>query len=404
MLDRSSQTLAVLLPVCLCTLSLLAEEPSFFRLNGGVTLKDDIPLPVDLGAKEVAKWQRKLPPGNSTPCIYGDRIFLTTFRADQKELATVALKRDTGDVLWRRVVPTKNVEPFHRTGSPATCTPACDGERVYVFFGSFGVLCYDLDGKPLWSKRMGPFQDEFGASSSPVLVDGKVILNQDHDIDNFIIALDQKTGKTVWKTPREGTTRSYSTPIIWEANGKKQIVVAGSLQLAAYDPANGKKLWWVNGLSRIVSPTPVQANGLLYVACWTPGGDPAERISMGAWRDAQKLYDKNGDGKVGKNELPPGAVLTRFFRIDLDQDNALDQSEWEKHARVFQLAQNAIQAIRPGGMGDVTESNVLWRYRKALPSVASPIVYKDVVYMVKDGGILTSLDRKTGKLLKQGRV
>ena len=80
------------------------------------------------------------------------------------------------------------------------------------------------------------------------------------------------------------------------------------------------------------------------------------------------------------------------------------QSEWEKHARVFQLAQNGIQAIRPGGMGDVTESNVLWRYRKALPSVASPIVYKDVVYMVKDGGILTSLDRKTGKLLKQGRV
>jgi outer membrane protein assembly factor BamB len=330
---------------------------------------------------------------------------VTTFDAEKKQLATLCLNRKTGQVRWKQVAPAKEVEPFHRTGSPATCSPACDGRRVYAFFGSYGLLCYDVDGKLIWSKPMGPFQDEFGASSSPVLLDDLVIVNSDHDIDNFIIAVDKESGKTVWKTPREGFTRSYSTPIIWEQNGKKQIVVAGSLRLVAYDPRDGKEAWWVNGLARIVSPTPVKANGRLYVASWTPGGDPAERISMEQWADAAKTYDKNSDSKIAQAELPKGgAVDQRFFRIDLDQDGKLDQSEWEKHAKVFESAQNGILAIRPGGMGNVTDSGVEWSYRKSLPSVPSPLFYRGVVYIVKDSGIVTSLDASSGKLLKQGRA
>jgi len=384
--------------------NLLAETVSYFRVDNGIAPNDSLPLPSKFGENQRV-WRRSMLPGNSTPCVYGNFIFVTTFDKKKEELATVCLHRKTGKILWKQAAPTDRIEPFHQTGSPASCSPACDGQRVYVFFGSFGLLCYDMNGKPVWSKPMGPFQDEFGASSSPILVDDLVVVNSDHDIDNFIMGIDKKTGKTVWKTPREGFTRSYSTPVAWEHDGKKQIVVAGSLRLVAYDPKDGKELWWVNGLARIVSPTPVKSEGRLFVASWTPGGDPAQRISMEPWAEAAKSYDKNGDGKIAQTELPKGgAVDKRFFRIDLDQDGKLDQSEWEKHAKVFANAQNGILAIRPGGMGNVTESSVRWRYRRALPSVPSPLFYRGVVYMVKDSGIVTSLDAETGELLKQGRA
>jgi len=380
-----------------------ADGPVYFRHNSGVPAADKHTLPVDFSAK-TSLWQTKLPPGHSTPCVCGDAIFLTTWEKDKKQLATVALDRKSGKVRWRKVCPAKRIEQTHRSGSPATCTPACDGERVYSFFGSYGLLCYDLQGKLLWSQEMGPFQDEFGAASSPVLAGDKVLLNEDHDVDNFLIAFDKKTGKQLWKTPRPGHTRSYSTPVVWEVDGRKQLVVAGSLKLTGYDLETGKPVWWVRGLSRIVDTTPVIANGMLYVATWTPGGDQSNRISMGPFSEALKQYDKNGDKQVAKGELKPGAVLTRFFRIDLNQDGKLNKKEWDAHARVFELAQNAAIAVKPGGKGDVTGSHVVWTHRRGLPTVPSPLVYRGVLYMVKDGGIIPALNAKTGKLLKQARA
>lgn len=373
---------------------------SYFRSDGGVA--DDVGgVPDRCDPEKYLLWRQPLPRGNSTPCVHGDRIFVTT-HAD-KTLATVALDRQTGKQLWKKIAPVDELEKFHVTGSPASCTPACDGDRLYVFFGSHGLLCYSLDGKWLWTWKMGSFQDEFGASSSPVLVDGKVILNHDHDVGSFIIALDQKTGDVVWRTEREGFTRSYSTPVVIEVDGKPQVVVAGPLQLVAYDVKDGSRLWWVDGLSRIVSPTPFVGRNMLYVACWTPGGDAGSRIAMEPWLEAAKQWDGNGDGRIVKDELSKGPVLQRFYRIDLDQDGGLNEEEWKKYAAVFERAQNVVFAIRPGGSGDITKK-VAWKYHRGLPSVPSPLVYRDVVYMVKDSGIVTSLEASSGKVLKRGRA
>ena len=384
-----------------CAPALNAESPSYFRMDHGVS--SDKKLPSSFG-KSSQVWRTELPRGISTPCISGDRIFLTTFDPDSKELATVCLDRESGKVQWKQVVPNERIEPFHNTGSPAASTPACNGTHVFAFFGSYGLICYDLVGSVVWSYEMGPFQDEFGASSSPVLVDGKVILNEDHDINSFIIAIDQRRGKMVWKTARGLQTRSYSTPIVWNSGNGLQVIVAGSLKLTAYSVKDGKPVWWFNGLSRIVDTTPVLADGLLYAANWTPGGDQTNRISMEPFPTALKRYDKNTDGKIAKTELPPGAVLTRFFRIDLDQDETLNAKEWAAHANVFANAQNVAVAIRPGGKGDVTKTNVEWKFHRSLPTVPSSVVYKSVVYMVKDGGIVTSLDAKTGEQLHQARA
>lgn len=379
-----------------------AGERVYFRHDSGVA-PAAAKLPTSFKPEQVV-WKTPLPPGHSTPCLVGDLLVLTTFRKDERELATVALDRLTGRERWRRVVPTTTLEAFHLTGSPAASSPASDGERLYVFFGSYGCLCYDLDGKLLWEKRMGPFQDEFGASSSPVLVDGKVVLNEDHDVGSFLIALDAKTGETAWRVSRDGFVRSYSTPVVWSVGGREELVVAGSLQLTGYDPRTGERLWWVNGLSRIVDTTPVLVGDRLFLATWTPGGDDTERIRMEPFADALKRFDTNGDKRLASAELPEGDVRTRFFRIDLNQDGQLDQVEWEKQSRIFELAQNVALSVKFGGRGDVTDSHVTWAYRRGLPTVPSPLVYRDVLFMVKDGGILTTLNAATGELLKQGRI
>ena len=405
MLDPRRLIVLCLLPFIFLGPVTAEEETEFFRKSGGI-VPDGQHLPEDFTKDAQLLWRTPLKPGHSSPCVVGDHIFLTTFDSQKKQLATVALERTTGEVLWTRTVPTETIEAFHRAGSPAASSAASNGHQVFVFFGSYGLLCYDLAGKLLWEKKLGPFQDEFGASSSPVLVNDLIVLNEDHDVDSYLIAIDQKTGKTVWRESRAEQARSYSTPVIWDGgNNQKQIIVAGSLQLAAYDPASGKKVWWVNGLSRIVDSTPVVTKDAIYMATWTPGGDVSQRIKMEPFDEAIAEMDKNKDNKISKSELPAGSpVIPRFFRIDLDQDETLDQHEWERHASVFAKAQNVAMSVRPGGRGDVTNTHVRWVVRRGLPTVPSSTVYDGVLYMVKDSGIITSLDIDTGEILQQGRA
>ncbi|MDX1927146.1 MAG: PQQ-binding-like beta-propeller repeat protein [Pirellulaceae bacterium] len=384
--------------------TLAAQDVVYFRHDFGVA-KGDKPLPSNFENDAKQLWRTTLPPGHSTPCVCGDAIYLTTFQADEQELATVALDRATGELRWRQVVPTKSFEPVHATGSTATSSPACNGKQVFAFFGSYGMLCYDLQGKLLWEKKLGPFQDEFGAASSPILVDDKVILNEDHDINSFMIALEQKNGEVAWKVERHEATRSYSTPFILERDGKKQILIAGSLQLAAYDPATGEKLWWYNGISRIVDSTPVIHNGMIYVATWTPGGDPGERITMEPFSEAIGKFDKNADKMISQEELPKDSpVLDRFFRIDLNQNKQLEEDEWKRHAVVFERAQNVAIALEPGSRGPLTPQYVRWTYTRGLPTVPSSVVFDGVLTMVKDSGIVTILDITDGKMLHQIRA
>ena len=140
----------------------------------------------------------------------------------------------------------------------------------------------------------------------------------------------------MWTTPRDEFTRSFSTPVIWEADGVKQIVVAGALQLIGYDVRSGERRWWVNGLARLVSSTPAVSGGVIYVSSWSMGGDADERISIPLFADAVKQHDKNGDGAISKSELPEGGqIQRRFFRVDLDQNGTLDDAEWKKQADIF---------------------------------------------------------------------
>jgi outer membrane protein assembly factor BamB len=396
-------SVALLLTVPFMPRGRASDWPQFRGPNCSGRPAVDLPLPAEIGPAANVVWKTAVPPGHSSPVLAGDRVYLTAVR--DRKLLTLALDRQSGKVLWEAEAPSKHLEKVHKIGSHAQCSPAADGERVVSFFGSCGLFCYDSAGKFLWQRPMGPFKNDFGAGSSPVLAGDWVLLCQDHDQDSFLMAVDRRTGATVWKTDRSEFLRGYCTPVVWESGGRKQVVVAGTLRVAGYDLATGKEVWTVRGISRTVCMTPVVGDdGLLYAAGWAAGGDPGAPIHVEPFDSVIRKLDKNGNGKLEANELTTGPIAERFTQVDLDKDGSITREEYEGFRRLFEQGQNVVLAIRPGGRGDVTGSNVAWRNTRQVPFCASPLYHGGHVFAVKDGGLFFCLDAGDGKLLKRGRL
>jgi outer membrane protein assembly factor BamB len=385
-------------------LEAVANWPQFRGPNGAGRVDEPIGLPAKIGPEENVVWKTELPGGHSSPVIFGDRIYVTASRGEQ--LSTIALDRGTGKILWEQEAPHRGLEKIHQIGSHAQSSPATDGERVVSFFGSAGLFCYDTSGQLLWQRPLGPFNNTFGAASSPIIVDDRVILCQDHDTDSFLIALDKHTGDLLWETDRSEFPRNYCTPIIWEVDGKKQIVVAATLRVVGYDFDTGEELWTVYGLSRAVCMTPVIGDdNTLYVAGWSQGGDETERISIPPFDDMLKERDANKNGTLEESELEKGDdIQRRFDQIDRDKSGSITREEYDYYRRLFDDARNAVIAIKPGGQGDLTKTNVVWDSRKFVPFCSSPLYYNGYIFTVKDGGIVTNYNARTGELLQTKRA
>jgi outer membrane protein assembly factor BamB len=363
------------------------------------------PLPTDIGPDKHVIWKTELPPGHSSPAIVDDKIFLTAVR-DKEHLETVCLDRASGKILWRVEAPHQTLEQIHGIGSYAQPSPAADRERVVVMFGSSGLYCYDHAGREQWHHAMGPFIDDFGAASSPIIAGDRVLLAQDHDLGSFVAAYDKRTGKELWRTDRSEFVRGYATPVVWTVDGKKHVVMAGSLRVVGYDWDTGRELWTVRGLSRVVCMTPtIGDDNTLYAAGWSAGGDPGDRIRMEPFADFASQFDEDKNGTLEKGEVSQSAALaSRFPQCDRDKDGHITRQEYETFEMLFDKSQNGVLAIKPGCQGDASESNVVWRYEKFAPFCASPLFYQGRIFTVKDGGILTCLDAKTGQARKSGRV
>jgi outer membrane protein assembly factor BamB len=231
-----------------------------------------------------------------------------------------------------------------------------------------------------------------------------VILVCDQDTDAFMIAVDANSGKIAWKTPRD-VINGYSTPVIYHpARGPAQVIAPGSYQLTAYSIVDGETLWFVRGLTCQPKSAPVIEGDIVYFNGWTVGNDEGEQVQLPPFAEAIAAADSNHDGKLSQAELPQGWQPTGSWRaIDLDRDGFLNEREWE-FFRTRLASRNGLLAVKLGGSGDVTATHVLWRFEKSLPDVPTPLVYKDVVFLVRSGGIATTLDARTGKVLKQARL
>ncbi|MBI5383526.1 MAG: PQQ-binding-like beta-propeller repeat protein [Verrucomicrobia bacterium] len=367
-----------------------------FRGLGGSGVAEDADPPVHFGPQSNLVWKAALRPGNSSPCIWGDRLFLTAFESN--ELQTLCLDRGHGRVLWRRSVPPGKVEGTSRLSSPASSTPATDGERVVVYFGAFGLLCYGFDGAELWRKPLPVPITQHGASTSPVLSDELVLLVCDQDVGSHLLAVDKRDGRIAWRTDRAGFRRGFTTPLLWRADGREQLVVAGTLRLTAYDVASGREVWSVRGLPNEMCPSPVMGPGLIFAAGWTPGAGVPRLPSY------EKLLaedDRNHDGQLSHSEAPNGPARQHFTYIDADKDGTVTRAEWDTMAEIFGKSENALLAVRPGGQGDVTDTHVSWKQKRGLPYVPSPLCYQGRVYLVKNGGLASCFDATNGAALFQ---
>jgi outer membrane protein assembly factor BamB len=379
-----------------------ADWPHFRGPNGSGFCPSCGQLVTEFGPQKNVLWKTELPEGKSSPVVLGDRIFVTGAEGD--DLITMSLSRATGKVQWRRFVRAARREAQHTLNHRAAPTVVTDAKNLFVFFADFGLLSYDFEGKERWQLPLGPFNSQHGLVASPVYADGRVILVCDQDTDAYIMAIDADSGKIAWKVPRE-VINGYSTPIIYRpASGPTQVIAPGSYQLTAYSIVDGEPIWFVRGLTCQPKSVPAIAGDVVYFNGWTPGNDAGEQVDLPEFPEVIAAADANHDKKLSQMELPRPWQPTGTWRaIDLDRDSFLDQREWT-FFRTRRASRNGLLAVKLGGRGDVTNTHVLWRFEKSLPDVPAPLVYNDVVFLVRSGGIATTLNAQTGKVLKQGRL
>lgn len=368
-----------------------AEWPQFRGPNASGVSSDARP-PVAIAATN-ANWAVALPFSPSSPVVAGRRLFLTAY--DDEELQTRAYDRGSGRLLWKKGVKPDRLEVFHRTdNTPAASTPATDGRRVVSYFGSAGLVAYDMDGRELWRHPLpvAVSGGSYGTGTSPVLVGDLVVLNRDVDGGSTLLAVNAGTGKTVWETPRPDASGSFGTAVIWNDAGVDEIVTPGSLVIKGYDLKTGVERWFIGGLNGFACTTPVVGDGWLFYGGWSPGGSDSP---MPTWDNFAERYDANKDGDVALDELP--AAARDYMRgFDVDHDGKITKADFAKMGERLGKAQNQLIAVKPGGRGDIGGSHVAWQFKRGLPYVPSPLFYDGRVYLVKDGGMMTSVDAKTG--------
>jgi outer membrane protein assembly factor BamB len=215
-------------------------------------------------------WRARVPGrGHSSPIVWGDRVFLTTSYGDGR-VSLLAFRRSDGQQLWETVGPDRTPENIHQKNSHASATPSTDGTRIYASFGNKGTMAVDFNGKIVWHRSLGTFQNYHGTAGSPLLYRDRLIVFQDHAGGGFVTALDTATGTPLWRTARAGTV-GWSTPIAIRAVDRDEIIVSSERRVHAYDPASGRELWSAGGNLFEVIPTPVVGKGLIFASSGRAG-------------------------------------------------------------------------------------------------------------------------------------
>ena len=395
----------------LCSLTLLAlvafpaalaaeDWPQFRGPNASAVAGSTYPLPVEFSQTEKVKWKAHLGDGIGCPIVAAGRVFVTAMVAEQK-FGVFCFDAAKGDLLWRREFETGKLPRITPPNSHASSTPASDGKRVYVYFSTLGLLALDAaDGQTAWQKSIPQpaYLMDWGAATSPIVYRDLVIFNQDDDLAPMLYAFDSATGTERWHAERPEMLAGYAIPVICEANGRTDIVVAGSGKLKGYDPATGKERWTCNTVLRTIMTSPVVRDGVIYLSLQSYGDEKRTlKFALLEW------LDTNQDGKLARDEVPR-EFWKRFDASDKNHDGVIEGDELDT---AFQSSENmvgggaTVQAVRGGGEGDVTKTHVLWNnlYKiKAPPSnLTSPLVVGNQLFIVKRGGLSSSFDTATGK-------
>ena len=303
---------------------------------------DETGLPLKWSATENVAWKTPLPgPGNSTPVIWGDKVFVTQSLDDGRRRELWCFDKITGDALWKRGVDYEKGDSTHKTNPHCSGSPTTDGERVIVNFASAGVHCFDLEGNPLWQRDLGPQKHIWGPGTSPVLAGDRCYLNHGPSDNNTkLVALDKLTGEIVWEKPeparphkgKDGFYGSWSDPLPVAIRNQPLLMMSWPYRMCALDPHTGKEIWTHEGLNTLVYTSPLFADGIV--------------VGMGGFS---------------------GVAL----------------------------------ALQTSAHGEVKE---IWRHAKSPQRIASGVIHDGHIYIHNDPGTVQCIELKTGKELWNERL
>ncbi|MFT4547550.1 MAG: outer membrane protein assembly factor BamB [Verrucomicrobiales bacterium] len=407
-----------------------------FRGPNGSGVMIDCHPPVDL-EKNLA-WKVPVGAGLSSPALSDGRVFLTI--TENRRLFTVAFEKSTGKLVWRRGAPDVPLEKVHATSSPATPTPLVEGDRVYVYFGSFGLLCYDTEGTELWKKSIPTPKSLYGMATSPIMYGDHLILVLDTDTNlpdsklsqSKIIAVDKTNGKTAWEIARPFNRSSWSVPMIWKHDDRSELVVLGSGRVSGYDLERREEEWFATGFSRETIAIPIAGDGKIFIAAAMLGGSGDEQPDPLPFWNAIKPFDKNNDDKIERAEMTAGFTFPfrpelpighpgfglplpkegkeREKRLDgvlrwVDKDN---NGVWEREEFLKNMSggrgKPILMAIKPGGKGNINDTHVEWQLHRGIPEIPSPIHLDKRVYLVRKGGLVNAVDAVSGDVIYRERI
>ncbi|GAH85938.1 unnamed protein product, partial [marine sediment metagenome] len=237
-------------------------------------------IPVHFSPDSNVLWKTVIPTGHSSPVIWNNRIFLTANESTNKKgLITLSIDRENGKILWRQVIQAEKKVRFHPMNGPASSTPAADDKHVYVYFGTYGLLCYDHAGSKVWHRKIDTPKSKYGMATSPILYEDKVILVLDGDGGSSrLLAVNRDTGETAWEQPRSLFKAGWSTPMLWRHGDTEELVVLGSKRLTSYNPSTGEEIWWAGGFSHETVGVPITGDGLLFAGAAALGGRGDDKV------------------------------------------------------------------------------------------------------------------------------
>lgn len=326
-------------------------------------IASDPKLPDHWSATDNIAWKTEVPGrGWSSPIVCGNRVFLTTavnlgpleepkkglyFGGNrpetpkvQQDFKVICLDLTSGKQLWAQSVRQGSPQgPIHIKNSFASETPVTDGERVYAYFGNLGLYCFDCEGHPVWSRpfEARPMRYSWGTAASPVLHGERLYILNDNDSESYLLCLDKRTGKEVWRVTRDEKS-NWSTPFVWPNDQRTEIVTLGTGKVRSYD-LDGKLLWWLTGMSSITIATPYADKGLLY-------------ISSGYVNDAKRPLYAIRPGATGDISLKPEQTRNAY---------------------------------------------IAWCQPKGAPYNPTTLVYNDLLYVLYDRGSISCLRAATGE-------
>jgi outer membrane protein assembly factor BamB len=412
-------TLAILL-FFQCTFLSAQHQWNQFRGPGGMGIAlalDKSEYPVRFNQQENLLWSAEAGTGVSSPVIWDNMIFLTSHAG--KVFETTAYDRANGDILWKKEAVADTVQRFHPISSAAAPTVVTDGKYVVSYFGSYGLLCYDFQGDLVWERKLPIEGNMYGVSVSPVIYKGKLVFSRDSDAMSYLELIDLDTGGTIWRTDRPNYNGNWSTPGFYSDEKGDQILVYGVFSMKGYDFDTGEELWTLPKLTDEPATTPLSSGGLIYVTTYNMKTNP-EVIGPPTYDSLLAAYDLNKDDSLSFEEIKDNkSFLSRydadgegdhpirgFFRgLDRDGNGKFGRDDWQKVINWIDSFDwnNALIAFKPPeGKDGMTE--IIWQYEYGVPECPSPLIHNGLIYMVKNGGIFTCLDAKTGELKYEEKV